>query len=62
MSQYIPALFVAILWALSCWYCHRWGRGDGYAEGYEVGRSKGLIEGSGAASPSAVGGPGPVPR
>lgn len=31
------------------WYCRRWGLGDGYAEGYEKGRTVGLMEGKGLA-------------
>ena len=49
--------------ALASWYCYRWGRDDGRAEGYEEGHTKGLLEGSGVVvTPSLAGGPGAVPR
>ena len=63
MTEYIAPI-LAVLAALIAvgWYCYRWGQDDGRAEGYEAGRTKGLLEGSGVMSPSAVGGPGAVPR
>lgn len=61
MTQYIP--YVAALTALIAvgWYCRRWGIADGEAQGYERGRLKGLLEGSGMRHdpvlPSLSGGP-----
>ena len=61
MNQYIPyiAAFAALI-AVG-WYCRRWGIADGHAQGYEVGRLKGLLEGSsmwhGSVLPSLSGGP-----
>ena len=61
MNQYIP--YVAAFAALIAvgWYCRRWGHSDGRAEGYEVGRLKGLLEGSSMRHdpvlPSLSGGP-----
>ena len=51
------------------WYCRRWGIDDGYADGYEKGRTVGLLEGKGLVvaidkdgsvhvSPQGGGGPG----
>lgn len=58
MTEYL--LTLAALIAVG-WYCRRWGHSDGRAEGYEAGRLKGLLEGSGAhhgpVSPSLSGGP-----
>lgn len=56
------SLVAIVIAALVGWYCHRWGVVDGRAEGYEDGRTKGLMEGAGVVRPNGVGGPGAVPR
>lgn len=57
MTEYLIHI-IAIAGAAASWYCYRWGRADGHAEGYEDGRTKGLLEGAGVVSPSlASGGP-----
>ena len=61
MTEYLPYLIVAA-GAAASWYCYRWGHDDGHAEGFDDGRTKGLIEGAGVVSPNAAGGPGAVPR
>lgn len=62
MTEYMPALLI-LAGAAASWYCYRWGRDDGYAEGYEDGRQKGLLEGADVVvTPTAAGGPGGVPR
>ena len=64
MNEYIPRILAALaaLFAVG-WYCRRWGISDGYAEGYDAGRTNGLLEGAGVAvSPNLAGGPGAVPR
>lgn len=74
MTEYLLPLLAALI-AVG-WCCRRWGIADGYADGYDKGRTKGLLEGKGLAvsierdgtvtilpaQPSAVGGPGAVPR
>ena len=59
MTEYMPALLI-LAGAAASWYCYRWGRDDGYAEGYDDGRQKGLLEGSDVrgASGKAIGGGG----
>lgn len=37
---------VAIAGVAASWYCYRWGRAGGHAEGYDAGRTKGLFEGA----------------
>ena len=59
MTDYLPFL-IAVAGALiaGVWYGRRWGHADGIADGYEAGRTKGLLEGAGVVSPSlASGGP-----
>ena len=59
MTDYIvPIIAAGIALVAVGWYCRRWGHADGIADGYEAGRTKGLIEGAGVAAPSlASGGP-----
>ena len=58
MTEYLPFL-IAAAGAAASWYCYRWGHEDGRAEGYDNGRTDGLLEGAGVVvSPSlASGGP-----
>lgn len=58
MTEYLPYILSALAALIVVgWYCRRWGR----AEGYEAGRLKGLLEGSGVqhgpVAPSLSGGP-----
>ena len=62
MDLIYTAIIAIVSAVASGLYCHRWGRDDGHAAGYEAGHTKGLLEGAGVVSPSAVGGPGAVPR
>lgn len=39
------------------WCCYRWVRAGGYADGFDRGRQKGLMEGSGVCNPALTGGP-----
>lgn len=43
MTDYIPFLIAAAGVAAN-WYCYRWGYVDGRAEGFDEGRTKGLLE------------------
>lgn len=61
MPEYlIPLLGAIAALVLVGWYCRRWGRADGYAEGYDLGRQKGLLERDDVrgASGKAIGGGG----
>lgn len=63
MNDHLPCLLAALAALIAIgWYCRRWGTDDGYADGYDKGRTNGLLEGAGVVSPSAAGGPGAVPR
>lgn len=67
MTDYLPYILCALPILLAVgWYCRRWGHVDGYAEGYDLGRQKGLLEGAvvggGIASPQGAGGTRPVIR
>lgn len=59
MLEYIVLIIAIAGAALASWYCYRWGRDDGRAEGYDNGRTAGLREGADiVVSPSlASGGP-----
>ena len=60
MTEYLPVLITAAGALIAgLWYGRRWGHADGIADGYEAGRTKGLLEGAGVVvSPSlASGGP-----
>ena len=61
MNEFFPWL-IGVAGAVASWYCYRWGHDDGHAEGYEAGRVDAAVKAGGAVSPSAVGGPGAVPR
>ena len=58
----IAALAALVALVAIGWYCRRWGHADGYTDGYDAGRTKGLLEGAGVVGPSLAGGPGAVPR
>lgn len=57
MNEYFPWM-IAVAGVAASYCTFRWG----HAEGLEDGRSKALRESGGFVSPSAVGGPGAVPR
>ena len=54
MTEYLPFL-IAAAGAAASWYGYRWGHEDGRAEGFDEGRTKGLLEGAGVVSPSMAG-------
>lgn len=60
MTDYIIAL-LALAGSATSWYCYRRGRDEGHAKGYADGFADAAKQ-SGTVSPSAVGGPGAVPR
>lgn len=61
MTDILPILFVCVGIAGCCWFSYRWGRDAGRADGYADGLADAAMQ-SGTVSPSAVGGPGAVPR
>lgn len=58
MTEYLPYVLAALPVLLVVgWYCRRRGRARGYADGFDRGRQKGLMEGSGVRNPALTGGP-----
>lgn len=56
MTEYTITLLI-IGGIAAIWYSYRWGRDDGRAEGFDAGRTSGLIEGARSVSPGLSGGP-----
>lgn len=58
LENIVPIIAIGIALVAVCWYCYSWGRDDGRAEGYDNGRTAGLLEGADiVVSPALAGGP-----
>lgn len=44
-------ILLLLVGVVSCWHCYRLGHTEGRAEGFDEGRTSGLLEGAGIAVP-----------